>query len=185
MKKADRCLNYVKNRAKLALVYPVSNSVSKKCNIRVYVDSSFANAEKRRSVYGYVVFVNGQVAHWRSKVTPMVCLSVTEAEFVAVALTLRDIKWIYSILCELYFQIEHSVIYTDNQGALKIMKAETSTARTRHLDVKLQFSKEIFASGDYELRFVQSSDNVADVFTKGLFRLNFERLVGKLMVELP
>ena len=66
---------------------------------------------------------------------------MTESEFLAVTLTLVDIEWIYSILSESYLSIEDAVVYTDNQGALNIMRAETGTAQTRHLDVKYQYGK--------------------------------------------
>ena len=161
----------------------MNTSQNNNCNFRVYVDSSFGNGNQRRSIYGYVIFINGNVVHWKSKVSPMVSLSSTEAEFVAMAMTLKDIKWISTIISELFLNISSTIVFCDNQGALRIFKAESSTARTRHLDIKLQFLKTLAHNENYELRFVQTQDNVADCFTKGLNRLNFKKLIGKLMEE--
>ena len=123
--------------------------------------------------------------HWRSKTTATVCLSTTEAEFIAAAMAIRDLDWIYMMIQELNVDVLTAVIYCDNQGAVRIFTSETSTSRTRHLDVRLQFTKQHILSGKYEIRYITSDDNVADCFTKALYRLSFERLVNRLLVSLP
>ena len=58
-------------------------------NLEVYVDSSFANGSNRKSINGYIIFINKNLIHWKSRSSAMVCLSSTEAEFVAVAMSLE------------------------------------------------------------------------------------------------
>ena len=88
--------------------------------MKIFVDSSFANGPQQRSVYGYAIKVDEVLIHWRSGVTPMVCLSTTEADFVAIALALKDVEWIYFLLQEANMHVEVAVIFCDNQGAIKI-----------------------------------------------------------------
>jgi len=45
------------------------------------------------------------------------------------------------MLEELNCNIEKKVIYSDNQGAIRIAASNSSTARTRHLNIKLQYTK--------------------------------------------
>ena len=132
-------------------------------------------------MYGYVVFLNNQPVIWKSKLNPTVSLSSTEAEFVAVALSARDIQWLYHILLELGFIIRTSVIFCDNQGVLKIFKSESSAGKTRHVDIKLQYVKKLILTGQHIIRFVVSGDNVADVFTKPLHRLHFQKLISTML----
>ena len=69
------------------------------------------NTLQVRSVYGYVKQVNEQVIPWRSRVTPIVRSSTTQAEFVTVALPLREVEWIHKMLQETELHFNVSVIY--------------------------------------------------------------------------
>ena len=71
----------------------------------------------------------------------MVTLSKTEAEFIALAYSTTDFLWILNILEELRITVKSKIIYSDNQGAIKIATALEGTARTKHLDTKLQFTR--------------------------------------------
>ena len=179
MKLAERCLIYLNKTKHYSIRYQYKKEPSKE--LKVFVDSSFANAEKRRSIQGFAIFLDDKLLHWKSKVSPMVCTSTTEAEFVAAALTMKDVLWIESMLEEIGYDLKLTCVYCDNQGAVKIFQSESSTARTKHLDIRLQFIKETFKKDHRSLRYVKSEDNLADVFTKALGRLNFQRLVHSLM----
>ena len=81
--------------------------------------------------------INKAVVHYKSKQQPLVTLSSTEAEFVALAFGLVDTQLIVNMLLEMNLQVTEKLIYDDNQGAIKIAKAEHGSACTRHLHVKL------------------------------------------------
>ena len=92
------------------------------------------------------------------------------------ALSIREIKWVMSILQETGCEVHLATIFSDNQGAIRIMKAEASSGRTKHLDIKLQFLKQAVLSGDIKIRYINTSDNISDIFTKPLSRLPFRKL---------
>ena len=75
-----------------------------------------------------------------------------------------------------------NVIYSDNQGTIKILTSETSSHKTRHVDIRLQFAKQFILTNKYSIRYVTSDENIADIFTKTLQRLNFSKLMSKLMI---
>ena len=183
--RVDRCLLYLKKMKTLCLKFSSINSKSSSCTLKVFVDSSFANGPSRRSIHGFVIILDDNLIHWRTKISPMVCLSTTEAEFVAVAMTLKEVEWIHKILHELKVELRFTVIFTDNQGAIRVFESQTSTARTKHLDLRLQFTKQILQKKQYILRYVRSDENLADLFTKELARLNFQKLVSQLMMNFP
>ena len=100
-------------------------------------------------------------------------------------MAILHLDWTYTVIQELSVQILTTVIFYDNQGAVRIFTSETSTSRTRHLDIRLQFTKQHILSGKYKIRYITSQDNVADCFTKPLYRMNFERLVNRLLIPMP
>jgi hypothetical protein len=61
-----------------------------------------------------------------------------------------------------------TVIYADNQGSLALAKNPVYHARTKHIDVQHHFIRNLVEEGDVELKYVHTSDNVADVLTKPL-----------------
>jgi len=63
----------------------------------------------------------------------------------------------------------------DNQGALKLAENEKHHCRTKHIDVRFRFLRDVVESGSLQLEYM-TEDNVADVLTKALFRQRFERL---------
>ena len=80
------------------------------------------------------------------------------------------------MLRELRLVIQLSVIYSDNQGCLRIVQNKASQGRTKHIDLRLQYMKEAILNKEVLVRFVRSQDNIADIFIKPLGRLNFVKL---------
>ena len=151
----------------------------------MYVDSSFATEADRRSIFGYLVLLNDCVLLYKSKAQPIVTLSTTESDFVAVALGLRDMKWTLNVLHELRLCLDVVVVYCDNQGALKILTNNSATGRTRHVDIKLQFARVNFIKGPFVAKYVDTKDQVADLFTKPLNHLSFDKLASRLLYDDP
>ena len=178
LKRALRVLIYFKSNSMYGIEYNLCKTSD--IYLEVYVDSSFANGSNRKSINGYIIFINKNLLHWKSRTSAMVCQSSTEAEFVAVAMAMKDVEWIFNMLLELKQRIVVACVYCDNEAAIKIFKSHVSTARTKHMDYRLQYVKELF-SNRYELRYVRTEDNIADMFTKSLGKNNFYKMLNKVM----
>ena len=63
----------------------------------------------------------------------------------------RRIKGVFQ---ELKFAIEEQVTFFHDSGAAKIETASQSTARTRHLDFKLQYTRETAVKENINIRHV-------------------------------
>ena len=87
------------------------------------------------------------------------------------------------MLEELGMRIKTKAIYSDNQGAIKIATVTERTGRIKHLDTELQFTRFNIKNYNIEIRYVHSSDNIADILTKSLGRLNFSQLADLLVVS--
>ena len=130
---------------------------------------------------GYAIFLNNNLIHYKAKLQSVVCLSSTEAEYIALSLGLKDLMWIQNILNELNINLTETNCYCDNQGSIKMAHNEQSTSKTRHLDIKLQFVKTLVQSGRVNLKYISGDANCADIFTKGLAKPLFSKFRQQLV----
>jgi len=108
-----------------------------------------------------------------------------EAEYVALTHASKDILWIHKILKEFSFLYNLSLpsnLYCDNQGAICLSKDATFHGRTKHIDVHFHFIRQIITSGNIKLIYIPTEKMVADIFTKSLARVKFERFRADLNV---
>jgi hypothetical protein len=59
-----------------------------------------------------------------------------------------------------------ALVHEDNTGAIFLVKNQQVGARTKHIDVRYHFIREHYEAKEFEMKFVQSEDNEADIFTK-------------------
>jgi ribosomal protein L24 len=153
--------------------------------IKSYSDSDYcADKETRRSITGFIVYLMGVPISWKSKGQRGVVLSTTEAEYVAISETVREIKFIIQILESMALIIEYPVIvHVDNVGAIFLANNRTTGERTKHVDIRHHFVREYIEDGMVKIMFVRSRHNDADIFTKNLPGDSYERHVGKFTSE--
>jgi hypothetical protein len=68
------------------------------------------------------------------------------------------------------------VIHTDNTGALANMKGIPISPRTKHIAVRYHRVRNEVENGAIEPKYVATSDNIADFFTKALPKVPFTKL---------
>ena len=59
-------------------------------------------------------------------------------------------------------------IYIDNMGVLKLVEERNQSERTRHFNVQYHLSRDLVQEGVIAVEYVNSKDNIADLFTKSL-----------------
>ncbi|RVW85872.1 Retrovirus-related Pol polyprotein from transposon RE2 [Vitis vinifera] len=91
------------------------------------------------------------------------------AEYRAMALATCELIWLKHLLRELRFgKDEQMKLICDNQAALHIASNPVFHERTKHIEVDCHFIREKIASGCVATSFVNSNDQLADIFTKSL-----------------
>ena len=123
---------------------------------------------------------------WCSQRQKTVSLSTTEAEYIAASEAVKEAIWLKGIINEMDIPltIEGVPLHIDNNSALKLTKNAEYHARTKHINVKFHFIREQVCNGTIVPIRVDTEDNLADIFTKPLPRVRFEKLFGKLgMIE--
>ena len=83
-------------------------------------------------------------------------------------------------------QAEPTNIHCDNQSVVKLAHNPVYHARTNHIELQHHFVGEKIESKEIKLMYCNTSDNVADIFTKPIGKIHFEILRQKLgVVENP
>nr|CAN71090.1 hypothetical protein VITISV_037135 [Vitis vinifera] len=97
------------------------------------------------------------------------------------ALATCELIWLKHLLRELRFgKDEQMKLIYDNQAALHIASNPVFHERTKHIEVDCHFIREKIASGCVVTRFVNSNDQLADIFTKSLRFPRIKYICNKL-----
>ena len=89
--------------------------------------------------------------------------------------------WIESLLKELGVSRQRiPILWCDNLGATYLTANPVFHARTKHIEIDFHFVRERVASGALQVRFISSSDQLADVFTKPATRQMLDRFSTNL-----
>jgi hypothetical protein len=175
---AIRVLRYLNTTADLELVYRREEEmIESPAEVDIFSDADFAgDRTSRRSCTGNVaMFCNGAIS-WRSKLQRSVTLSTCEAELVALAAATQEAIWLQKLLRDLFIDHRAFTLFEDNAAAIALIRDARFSERTKHVEIKYFFLREQVASGNLNLEYVETAQNIADIFTKPLGRTVFERL---------
>lgn len=163
-----RILRYVQGTLSLGLRFGKSKSMV----VSAFSDADWAGCvDDRRSTGGFAVFLGSNLISWSSRKQATVSRSSTEAEYKSLANATAEMIWVQKLLSEL--RIPHAsttLLWCDNLGATYLSANPVFHARTKHIEIDYHFVRERVASKLLDVRFVSSSDQVADGFTKALPR---------------
>jgi hypothetical protein len=173
-----RILRYVKGTIDTGLRFRKSSLL----DVSIFTDADWTGCvDDRRSTGGYAVFVGPNLVSWSSKKQPTVSRSSTEAEYKALANGAAEAIWISSLLKQLgVTQRRAPVLWCDNLGATYLMANPVFHARTKHIEIDFHFVRERVANRALQVKFISSSDQLADVFTKPATRQMLDRFKSNL-----
>ena len=138
--------------------------------IIAYTDSDYANNDERKSITGGIVTLGGSPTYFMSKMQSIVSLSSTEAEYIALGTITQEVLFQRQILNELLDDKDEktSIIYEDNLGAIYLAKNQQISQRTKHIDVRHHFIRNLVEAKVIDVKYIKSEDNVADILTKSV-----------------
>jgi hypothetical protein len=67
---------------------------------------------------------------------------------------------------ELTGQRKPAIIYEDNLGTTFLVKNQQVSARTKHIDIRYHFMRDLQDKKELDVRFKRSENNSADIMTK-------------------
>ncbi|KAH9158389.1 hypothetical protein LEN26_003012, partial [Aphanomyces euteiches] len=146
---AKRVLRYVKHTIGTGLIFR-----SPDANLVGYCDASWATRPDRRSTTGFVYFVGGSIVSWKSARQRVVALSTCEAEYVAPAELAKEVVY------------HPTLTWCDNKAAISTAENVGVASRSKHIDVRHHFIRQLIQAAVIDLRHVGTADQLADVLTK-------------------
>ena len=104
-------------------------------------------------------------------------MSTAEVEYVAASLCCSQVLWKKQQLLDYGIKLDHIPIKCDHTSAINLSKNPIQYSRTKHIDIRYYFLRDHVQNGDISLEFVDTNNQLADIFTKPLNeeRLNFIR----------
>ncbi|KAL8095832.1 hypothetical protein AgCh_036989 [Apium graveolens] len=170
---AKRILRYLKGTKNYGLLYR-----SEEDNKLVgFTDSDWAGCvDDRKSTSGYLFSLGTKAFSWSSRKQKTVALSSAEAEYVAATSAACEAIWLKRILADMQLQEDEStVLYCDNISAIALIKNPVFHSRTKHIEIRHHFIRELVEDGELKILHCQTGEQIADVFTKPLpaYKFNY------------
>ena len=134
-----------------------------------FLDAAHANAIRRRSVTGLLMYFGGTAIAWKSRVQLVTATSSTEAEFYAAVTCAKIAKYLRYVLMELEaIGPGPTELFVDNQAAIAMVNESRPTPRARHIEIQHFAIQEWRDKGDIILRHIPGIINPSDDLTKVL-----------------
>jgi hypothetical protein len=142
-------------------------------------------AISRKSTSGYIFCIAGGAVSWSSKKQSVAPLSSTESEYVGFSLAAKKAVWLRRLVDGFGIVQIHDgepvLILADNQGSMKLAENDSTSKRTKHIDIRYQFTKNAILEGEIALKYCSTTEMVADMMTKPLGKVKldeFAKLAG-------
>lgn len=181
-----RVIRYLIGTTNYGILYSKQNG--SKSALVGFSDSDYAgDRATRRSTTGYLFKLAGGPITWSSRKQSTVSLSTTEAEYVAASSAVKESLWLHQLLKDIQEDdklVLPMTLYIDNQSAIKLVKNSEFHQRSKHIDIKFHFIREQFEKGVILPQYVNTASQEADIFTKALSKIVFEKLRDKICVEI-
>ena len=135
-----------------------------------YSDADYANCvDDRRSITGYVFVFAGAPLSWNSMTQHSVALSTMESEYYAVCKATQEAIYLRMLFEESGMKVEQPLVIKEDNS------------RTKHIDVRSCFVRRWVEHGELVLEQVDTSEQLADIFTKALDTRQFQFLRDHLV----
>ena len=177
--RALRVLQYLRGTMDYGLLY-----TSKTEMIECYPDASLGlNDRQGLSTSGYVIKMWDDIISWKSKKMTQVSLSSAESEYIALSIACRELAGLQEMCNRLLGMKLTPFVYEDNRATIALAKTEESKALKHVVNLQMHFVRQQVREGKIDLKWIPSSEQLGDIFTKPLTGALFEKFRNKLVVS--
>lgn len=176
---AKRVLRYLQNTIDYGITY-----IKDRKEMQAYVDSDWAgDIDDRKSCSGNVIILANGPISWGSKKQKSIALSTMEAEYIALSEVCKEIAYLRRLLKHMGFEsyvINATNVYCDNQSAIELNKNNVFHGRSKHVDIRYHYSREMRDKGEIKISYLPTEKMLADLLTKSLTKVKHEESVKSL-----
>ena len=143
-----------------------------------YSDADWASStDYRRSISGYCSSLNkaGPLISWKSRKQPTVALSSCEAEYIALAAAVQEGMYLIQIVNDVGEVNDPVLIFEDNQETIALSMNPVNRQRSKHIDVRYYFIRNVQNAGKVIIKCCPTADMVADVMTKPVAKIKLQK----------
>ena len=170
---AIHVVRYLSGTQELKLCLSGTNQIS----LLGFTDSDWANClDTRRSVGGHPYTLGSGVVSWQARKQKTMAASSCEAEYTAAFEASKEGIWLRTLLNSIdHATTAPTTICCDNNAAINLSEDPALHDRIKHLNIKHHFLCERVQSNEISLSYINTNDNIADIFTKALDIKKFNR----------
>ena len=104
-----------------------------------------------------------------------------ESEYIGLSEAGKEAKWLRKLQAEIFPTISTPTVnYEDNQSTIKLTANPLHSNRSKHIDVRYHSIREIVKSKIVEIKYLPTTEMIADIMTKSLGKILHQRFVGDL-----
>jgi hypothetical protein len=119
---------------------------------------------------------------WASKKQNSITLSTAEAEYITVGQCYAQLLWMRQTLRDYGYKLSKVPLLCDNESAIRMADNPIEHSCTKHIDIQYHFLSDHQQRGDIEIAYVNTKNQLADIFTKPLDDKTFSKLRNELNI---
>jgi hypothetical protein len=176
--RAKRIPRYLKGTKMKKITYRKEKNSNQ---IMGYSDASYGEDRiDRKSTSAYVFIKGNGPISWKSKKQPIISLSSMESEYIALAAAVKEALWLKKLEEELENETNQIQIYEDNQSTIKTSKDTIHNDRSKHIDVRYHFIREVINNKIINLEYKSTEEMIADALTKPVGPVKLMKLCNQM-----
>lgn len=106
----------------------------------------------------------------------LISLSTAETEYIVTRSCCTQLLWMKKLLCDYGFTQDTMIINCDNNSAISISKNHVQHSRTKQIDIRHHFLRDLMESQVVSLSFIPTDNQLANNLIKHLDGSKFEFL---------
>jgi hypothetical protein len=164
---ALRICRYLLGTVELSMVFKPSPADTNP--VTAFTDASYASdTSSSKSTSGIIINLFGNIIQWHVHKQPIVALSSTEAEYIALSDTAKEVLWFRQWLIDVLpnYILPPSIIYIDNKSAINLASHDGHHQRSKHIRVRYHHIRDCIANKIISAQWVSTIDQLADSLTK-------------------
>lgn len=86
---------------------------------------------------------------------------------------INEAIWLKGLAKEIGFNSENIIVNCYSQSSLHLMKNPIFHERSKHIDIKLHFIRDVISNEDVDVKKIHTNHNPAHMFTKAVTQAKF------------
>ncbi len=180
-----RILRYLNETKKLSILY---KKAFESLILKAWTNSSWEeDSSDSRSIHDHLLFMK-ELIEWKSSKQTSMTLSSIEVEYMNQISAIINVMWTKELLIEMRIDDTISdnstIIYANNQRAIKLANNSIFQKRTKHIVVKYHYTRDLISQKTIKLKYRLIAEMIADDLIKSLESVQFKRFIDQLRMTI-